>query len=313
MHVDRRDERVADDAPRPRDARLGRRAARALRRRRGAAAASRAPRASVVGEASCSARRVPVAGIAGDQQAALFGQGCFAPGRRRPRTARALRARQHRRERRAARRTGCSRRPPRAPATAPRTRSRARCFVAGAALQWLRDGLGLIDERGRDARRSRGRSSRPTASYFVPALTGLGSPYWDPDARGLDHRADARARRGRTSCAPRSRRSRSRSRDVLDAMPGAVELLRADGGVDANALPDAAPGRPARRRPSRSRRNGGDGTRRGRARPDRQRRLAGAGGMKARWRRAARFEPGGDRARADDLYAGWNAALERAR
>ena len=58
-------------------------------------------------------------------------------------------------------------------------------LTSGAAVQWLRDGLGHRRLRGRDARRSRRASTTPAASHFVPALTGLGSPWWDADARGL--------------------------------------------------------------------------------------------------------------------------------
>ncbi len=56
-------------------------------------------------------------------------------------------------------------------------------FVTGAAVQWLRDGLGLLDHAGQSEALAR---SVPDAGgvVFVPALTGLGAPDWDPDARG---------------------------------------------------------------------------------------------------------------------------------
>jgi len=109
-------------------------------------------------------------------------------------------------------------------------------FVAGAALQWLRDGLGII--------RSAAESEELAASvpdsagvYFVPAFVGLGAPYWDPYARG--------AIVGLTRGANRAHLARAaleaicfQSRDVLEAMIGEagthLEVLRADGGASQN-------------------------------------------------------------------------------
>jgi glycerol kinase len=56
-------------------------------------------------------------------------------------------------------------------------------FVAGAAIQWLRDGLGIIEDAAQSNALAQGVSSTDGV-YFVPALTGLGAPYWDPHARG---------------------------------------------------------------------------------------------------------------------------------
>ncbi len=63
--------------------------------------------------------------------------------------------------------------------------ARGSAFIAGAAVQWLRDGLGLIKTRGGDRERSPQRASSSEGVTFVPALSGLGAPYWDPDARGI--------------------------------------------------------------------------------------------------------------------------------
>ena len=128
--------------------------------------------------------RIPVSGMAGDQQAALFGQACFEPGSTKntygtgsfvlmntgelaPRSASGLITT-----------VACSADDRVAYAL------EGSIFVTGAAIQWLRDGLGLIDrsdEAGPIA------ASVPDAAgvYFVPALTGLGAPWWDPYARGL--------------------------------------------------------------------------------------------------------------------------------
>jgi glycerol kinase len=126
---------------------------------------------------------VPITGIAGDQQAALFGQACFEPGSAKCTygTGAFLVVN-----------TG-----------ARRVRSRhgllstiawqiggeisfaleGSCFVAGAAVQWLRDGLGVIRSSAEVEALARSVSSSDGV-VFVPALSGLGAPYWDPDARG---------------------------------------------------------------------------------------------------------------------------------
>jgi glycerol kinase len=127
---------------------------------------------------------VPIAGVAGDQQAALFGQACFAPGDakctygtgaflvvntgvERVRSAHGLLSTVAWQigEQRAYALEGS-------------------CFIAGAAVQWLRDGLGLIRSSAEIEALAR---SVPSSEgvVFVPALSGLGAPHWDPDARGL--------------------------------------------------------------------------------------------------------------------------------
>ncbi len=166
-----------------------------------------------------------IRGIAGDQQAALFaagggakatyGTGSFVlvetdedPGHGVLRTAAA-----------------------RLPGEEPRRALEGAVFVAGAAVQWLRDGLGIVD----DARMTEELAlSVPDNGgvYFVPALTGLGSPHWRADARGLvtgltrgtTHAHFARAALEATAY---------QVRDVLETMP-AVERLRADGGMTRN-------------------------------------------------------------------------------
>jgi len=127
---------------------------------------------------------LPIAGVAGDQQAALFGQACFAPGASKCTygTGSFVLAN-----------------------TGPHiVRSRAgllstvawmddsgaltyalegSVFVTGAAIQWLRDGLGLL-ERAADSEALARSVDDSGGVVFVPALTGLGAPDWDPDARG---------------------------------------------------------------------------------------------------------------------------------
>ncbi len=134
-------------------------------------------------EAEHLGARLPVAGMAGDQQAASFGQACFAPGMikatygtgafillntgERPVSSR------HRLLATIACRLG---------GEAPQYALEGSIFVAGAALQWLRDKLGLIADAGESEALA---ASLPDnrGIYLVPAFTGLGAPHWRPDAR----------------------------------------------------------------------------------------------------------------------------------
>ena len=185
--------------------------------------------AEVVGEGSLLGVTLPVAGLAGDQQAALFGQGCFSSG-----------------EAKATYGTGSfvlvnvgdsPEPPPRGLLKTVAARGYAlegAVLTSGAAVQWLRDGLGLVtdaaetDAIARDAGSSGG-------VLFVPALAGLGSPHWDPDARGLIA--------GITLGTTRAQLVRAtleaiafQVADVLDALPDRVAVLRADGGASANTF-----------------------------------------------------------------------------
>lgn len=108
-------------------------------------------------------------------------------------------------------------------------------FVAGAAVQWLRDGINLIDHAGETEELANSVESS-NGVYLVPAFTGLGAPYWDPDARGaiLGLTRD-------TGIAHITRAALEavcyQTRDLLDAMnaDGAnIKLLRVDGGMVAN-------------------------------------------------------------------------------
>jgi len=145
------------------------------------------PSSGLFGEVSAlpALRGLPITGVAGDQQAALFGQACFTPG-----MAKATYG------------TGCFLL---VHTGAAPVRSRHRLlstiawrlgddgpleyalegsvFVGGAVVQWLRDGLGLI-RRSRDIEALAARVPDSGGVRFVPAFTGLGAPYWDPDARG---------------------------------------------------------------------------------------------------------------------------------
>jgi glycerol kinase len=107
-------------------------------------------------------------------------------------------------------------------------------LTAGAAIQWLRDGLGIIG----DARESEALARQVDSTegvVFVPALTGLGSPHWDPEARGLVSgltRGTTRAHLARAALEAIA----FQVADVLDTYPGAIAQLRADGGATRNAF-----------------------------------------------------------------------------
>src|SRR5206468_3611481 len=107
-------------------------------------------------------------------------------------------------------------------------------LVGGAAVQWLRDGLGLIGDAG-EAEALATSVGSTDGVFFVPALTGLGSPHWDPDARGLISgltRGTTRAHLVRAALEAIA----FQVADVLDAAPQEIDVLRADGGATANGF-----------------------------------------------------------------------------
>ena len=122
--------------------------------------------------------------MAGDQQAALFGQRCLEPGLGKNTYGTGSFV-LHQRRARACRRPprGCSRPSPGRSARQTTYALEAAIFVTGAAVQWLRDGLGIIEAAG-ETEELAGSLESNDGVYFVPALTGLGSPHWDPYARG---------------------------------------------------------------------------------------------------------------------------------
>ncbi len=126
---------------------------------------------------------VPIAGVAGDQQAALFGQGCWEAGLAKNTYGTGAFLLLHTGEDRVISEHGllttvaCDAEGGRAFAL------EGSIFIAGAAIQWLRDGLGLLD-RAEDSE-AMARSVEDTGGvYLVPAFVGLGAPHWDPEARG---------------------------------------------------------------------------------------------------------------------------------
>ena len=209
----RRLERMPHAALRPRGGRLVRGAVRRCsayrwtrcRRWCPTGASSPAPTRRASSTSSC-----PIAGIAGDQQSALFGQTCFDEG-----------------DSKCTYGTGSfiltntgtevvrsdagllSTAAWRSPDGTTSYALEGAIFVTGAAVQWLRDGLQIVGSAA-ETEAIAATVDSTDGVVFVPALTGLGAPHWDPHARGtiLGSRG---VRRARTSCGPLSRRSPSRS------------------------------------------------------------------------------------------------------
>ena len=178
---------------------------------------------------------VPVSGIAGDQQAALFGQACFAPGMTKNTYGTGSFVLMN---------LGPSRPEPVegllttvAWDLGDRGGSayalEGAIFVTGAAIQWLRDGLGIIAEAAETGPLAESITDTEGV-YLVPAFTGLGSPHWDPYARGAVFgltRGVGRAHLARAAVEAMAHQTR----DVVEAMVAAggttVTELRADGGA----------------------------------------------------------------------------------
>ena len=260
-------------------------------------------------------RPVPIAGVAGDQQAAAFGQACLAPGMAKSTYG-----------------TGCfalinTGTTPVVSQNRLLTTVAYRLdgvasyaqegsiFVAGAAIKWLRDGLGIITHANQtDDLATRVPDSHGV--YFVPAFVGLGAPHWDPDARAaifgmtLDVGPAHIARAALEAVA-------YQTHDLMNAMAGdwggTISALRVDGGMAANDwlcqfLADLL-GMPVER-------------------PEviettalgaaclaalRVGVLDGLDAVSAAWRSQRRFEPRMEAAKRDRLYAGWQDAVARVR
>ena len=280
---------------------------------------------------------VPVAGIAGDQQAALFGQACHVPGTAKntygtgsfvllhagpepPEPAAGLLTTiaastpQGRRADKSSqpRLSG----PPAAGAVVSVAdyALEASIFVTGAAVQWLRDGLGAIESAGESEALAASLDSNDGV-YFVPALTGLGSPHWDPYARGTIvglTRGSGRAHLARAALEAIAYQTVDAVRAQEAASGERLAVLKADGGAVANrwlmqfqadvlgaevVVPEIA-----------------ETTALGAAH------LAGiaterwtAEQVGEMWREAARYEPAMGATEREELLGGWRRALERSR
>ncbi len=179
---------------------------------------------------------VTIAGDAGDQQAATFGQACFDPGMAKQTYGTGAFLLLNTGERAIASRHGLLATVAWDVGGAVTYALEGSVFVAGAGVQWLRDGLGVIGDTA-DVERLAGQVSDTDGVYVVPAFVGLGAPYWDPYARGII----AGLTRGSTA-AHIARATVDamayQTRDVVEAMaadaPRPLVELRVDGGAAAN-------------------------------------------------------------------------------
>jgi glycerol kinase len=269
------------------------------------------PSSGIVGEADLLGARVPIAGIAGDQQAALFGQACFRPGQAKATYGTGSFVLVNAGTETAAAPEGLVRTVAWRLGDSPAVYAlEGSVFVTGAALQWLRDGLGILGAPAESEALARSVENNEGV-YFVPALTGLGSPHWEPEARGLIaglSRGTSRAHIVRAAVEAIA----YQTRDVLDAMAFELDVLRADGGGAQNAflmqfqadiarLPVEVPS-------------------------ERETTALGAAALAglatgvwssledlaAAWRRDARYEPQLDGSEAERLLGEWRLAVTRA-
>jgi glycerol kinase len=196
------------------------------------------PSSQIYGTTSVLGGEVAVAGIAGDQQAALFGQACQEPGETKNTYGTGSFVLLN---------TG-----PEAPDPGEGLLTtvawgigegevdyalEAAVFVTGAAVQWLRDGLGIISDAAETEPLAASLESNDDV-YFVPALTGLGSPHWDPYARGTIvglTRGSGRAHLARAALESIAYQTVDAVRAQEAASGKSVPALKADGGAVVNA------------------------------------------------------------------------------
>ena len=179
---------------------------------------------------------IPIAGIAGDQQAALFGQGCVTAGHSKNTYGTGCFLLLHTGAERVASRAGLLTTVACGPRGEPAYALEGSVFIAGAALQWLRDGLQVLKRAG-DSEAIARRVRDTGGVVMVPAFVGLGAPYWRPDARGALFgltRGTTRAHIVRAALESLA----FQTRDLVEAMARdagrRVTSLRVDGGAAAN-------------------------------------------------------------------------------
>jgi glycerol kinase len=190
----------------------------------------------------------------------------------------------------------------------------AAIFVTGAAVQWLRDGLGILGNAA-ESERMAGSLEGNDGVYFVPALTGLGSPHWDPYARGTFvglTRGTTREHFARAALEAIAYQTVDAVRAQEAAAGKSLSELRADGGAVANAwlmqfqadvlgVPVSVP-EIAETTALGAAYLAGVATG-----------IWGAGEVAERWREAARYEPEMSADQRESLLGDWSRALERAR
>jgi glycerol kinase len=182
-------------------------------------------------------RELPILGVAGDQQSALYGQGCWEAGLAKNTYGTGAFLLMHTGGERVTSDSGllttvaCGR------SGEPAFALEGAIFVAGAAIQWLRDGLGILEDAAESEALARSLDGNDGV-HLVPAFVGLGAPWWEPGARGMISgltRGTGRAHLVRAAVEAMA----YQTADVLEAMErdsGVVlEELRVDGGATENA------------------------------------------------------------------------------
>ncbi|MDE3128840.1 MAG: glycerol kinase [Gemmatimonadota bacterium] len=179
---------------------------------------------------------IPILGVAGDQQAALFGQGCWTRGLGKNTYGTGAFLLMHAGAVRPAAPPGILTTVACDATGAPAYALEAAIFIAGAAVQWLRDGLGIVAQAAETEGLAASLPSNEGV-YFVPALVGLGAPVWEPHARGTIvglTRGSGRAHLARAALEAMA----YGTADVVDSMVGvsgaAFARLRVDGGATQN-------------------------------------------------------------------------------
>jgi glycerol kinase len=256
--------------------------------------------------------KVSVSGMAGDQQAALFGQACFRPGQTKNTYGTGSFVLMNTGSRPASSSSGLITTMACGAGEEAVYALEGSIFVTGAAIQWLRDGLHLIDEAAEAGPLA---ASVPDAGgvFFVPALTGLGAPWWDPYARGTIvglTRGTTRAHLVRAAVEAMA----YQTRDVVEAMQAEAEVplveLKADGGASAMDVllqfqADVL-GVPVVRSSVQETTALGAGYLAGLAEGV----WPGPEAISDLWQADRSFEPNGGPA-SEDAYAGWRRAVER--
>jgi len=258
---------------------------------------------------------VPLAAIVGDQQAALFGQACYHPGMTKNTYGTGSFVLLNTGDKPVPSQRGLITTVAWGLASKVSYALEGSIFISGAAVQWLRDGLGLIASTAESEDLAR---SVPNSGgvYFVPALAGLGAPYWDMYARGTILGLTRGTTRGHLTRATLEAIA-YQTRDVMEVMEIEanlqIPLLRVDGGGTANALlmqfqADIL-GIPIQRAAV------AETTALGAAY------LAGLAvgfwrdtvDITRQWRASDIYEPSMSSDQRESLYAGWKRAVERAR
>jgi glycerol kinase len=259
--------------------------------------------------------RIPLTAIAGDQQASLFGQACYQPGMAKNTYGTGSFVLLNTGNRPVHSRRGLVTTVAWGLANGVSYALEGSIFVTGAAVQWLRDGLGIIANSA-ESETLACSVADSGGVYFVPALVGLGAPYWDMYARGTILGLTRGTTRGHLARATLEAIA-YQTRDVVAAMTGEsalrIPMLRVDGGATTNAflmqfqadILDI----PIQRTEV------AETTALGAAY------LAGltvglwrdTAEIAKRWRAAETYEPTMSVDQRETLYAGWKRAVERAR